>query len=55
MTQHGKIGMRIGLALMLCVLALQAASPAYAGDPAGTQTGTIKDVPAKEVGNPTLQ
>jgi ammonium transporter, Amt family len=55
MTRHETIRMRIGLALMLLVLSLQAVSPVYAADPAGTQTGTIKDVPAKEVGNPTLQ
>lgn len=37
------------------LLAFGVAGPVLAGDPAGTQTGTIKDVTAKEAGNPTLQ
>ena len=43
----------VGLLFLLVVCG--AAMPLLASDPAGTQTGTIKDVPAKETGNPTLQ
>lgn len=48
--------LKIGIMITCClVLAASLASPLLASDPAGTATGTIKDVPAKEVGNPTLQ
>jgi Amt family ammonium transporter len=47
---------KMGIIITCClVLAISLANPLFASDPAGTATGTIKDVPAKEVGNPTLQ
>jgi ammonium transporter, Amt family len=47
--------MRIGLALMLLVLTLNVVPSVYAGDPTGANTGTIKDVTAKDAGKPTLE
>jgi ammonium transporter, Amt family len=41
--------------LLLITVMIAFTPPVFAGDPAGTQTGTVKDVPAKEAGNPTLQ
>jgi ammonium transporter, Amt family len=41
--------------LLLITVMIAFTPPVFAGDPAGTQTWTVKDVPAKEAGNPTLQ
>jgi Amt family ammonium transporter len=44
----------IGLILTV-MLMIGVCHPAFAADPAGTQTGTIRDVTAKETGKPTLE
>jgi Amt family ammonium transporter len=49
LTQFGIVG------LVLLLITFSISSPLLAGDPAGTQTGTIKDVPAKDPGKPTLE
>jgi Amt family ammonium transporter len=43
------------VSMILLMLIASLSSPVWAGDPAGTQTGTIKDVTAKDPGKPTLE
>ncbi len=50
-----QILLSLGLVGCMALLLVAFAQPLMAGDPGGAMTGTIKDVPAKDVGNPTLQ